>query len=306
MGTAAAGALLLPTSPGGFLGASRTTAPGANQPDPSTAGASFQNHRRLCLEDGRVVRWAPGDTHGSGGPLTPRLLGETGLECETPFPIPGSQGAPTAASGRQRAPPRRPSSESLRRAVGSQGPPGTVHTQDKGLRVNPDPGLESPRPGTGEPRTRRGNPRSGRGTLCTHAGLQRTGGGAAAGTQRLRSREGLPCVYTINTPFPQAHTSVRRRASTNTASSDVTATGVYGIPGKSSRTVGRGSTALIGPPSAGQGFPLAPRVKHGGHQAQTKSSGQSWGPGGARESWSPRRLFLRGPPTPASGSWPGG
>ena len=126
-----------------------------------------------------------------------------------------------------------------------------------------------------------------------HAAAEKGRERSRGNTAPLCSREGLACVCTPNTPFPQAHTSVWRRASTNTASSDVTATEVYGVPGKSSRTAGRGSTAPKGPPSAGQGLPLAPRLKHGGHQAQTESSRQSWGPGGARESWSPHNcVFL--------------
>lgn len=132
MGTAAAGALLLPMSPRGFLGASRTVAPGTNQPDHSTAGVSFQNHRRLCLEDGHAVHWAPGDAHGSGGPLTPGSLGKR-TRVRDPLPHPRLAGSPDGRCQGDRGPhPGGPSSES------SQGSPGTVHMQDKGLWVNPD------------------------------------------------------------------------------------------------------------------------------------------------------------------------
>ena len=114
MGTAAAGALLLPTSPRGFLGASRTVAPGTNQPDPSTAGVSFQNHRRLCLEDGHAVHWAPGDAHGSGGPLTPRSLGKR-TRVRDPLPHPRLAGSPETEDPTQVVLP-------LRALKGLQGP----------------------------------------------------------------------------------------------------------------------------------------------------------------------------------------
>lgn len=66
------------------------TAPGTNQPDTSIVGrgVSPEPQRRLFLEDGHFVRWAPGDAHGLGGPLTPWLLEEPEPECEAPLPDP--------------------------------------------------------------------------------------------------------------------------------------------------------------------------------------------------------------------------
>lgn len=75
-----------------------------------------------------------------------------------------------AASWRRRTPPQAPCPLRARGQVGgSQGSPGTVRTQDKGLWLNLGlcwhTGLESPQPGTGEPRMRKENPQSSPGTL---------------------------------------------------------------------------------------------------------------------------------------------
>ena len=85
-------------------------APGTNQPDTSIVGrgVSPEPQRRLFLEDGHFVRWAPGDAHGLGGPLTPWLLEELNQSVRLPF-LTQLAGRPDEQRHGDRGPhPRRP------------------------------------------------------------------------------------------------------------------------------------------------------------------------------------------------------
>lgn len=181
------------------------------------------------MEDGRVVCWAPGDAHGPGGPLTPRLLEEPEPECEAPLPDPGLQGTPMGGIMETEDPtPGAPSSESSRASGGlSRVSRDRPHTR-QGFVVEPWTLLAHwarvpaawDRRAQNEERIPTEQPwdAQGRGA-ASKRGFREGGRGAAAGTW-----EGLAHVYTINTASPpaarfnKAHTSVQRRASTNTAS----------------------------------------------------------------------------------------